>query len=113
MKYIKKIDIDFDKFDDIEEKDYFHIYKSIKNKEYIKKFKEFLDKNGVLDKYIHNFLNNSNIGFYGRKTDKIAKVLDRMFFLDYIAYVFLWENTDEGFDFWNSLNKKWRNYIKK
>ena len=111
MKYIKKIDIDFNEFDDVEENDYFRIDDSMKNKKYLKLFKKFLDENDALDKYIKNFLKNNNNNYNGKNVDNIAKVLNDLNVRYYISDDFFWGETEEGDGFWVKIYLKWDDYL--
>jgi hypothetical protein len=89
MKYIKEYkDIDWD-FEEEEER----VPDEFKGHE---DFYNFLVDNGVLDQWINN-LGNKNI------PDLLNKDIN------IINYAFNWTSTEEGFNFWYKIHKKWIN----
>lgn len=59
------------------------------------KFLSFLDQQGCLWRV------------YGTHGGDIVNDLSDEEPVDYLVSLFLFENTPEGFDFWNDLNTKW------
>jgi hypothetical protein len=76
-------------------------------------FKEFLEENGALDKFIENFyLHINNWRLYHWKHYKEGHTLK--YFLDketkyfYITSAFRWyKDKKEDYDYWSALNLKW------
>ena len=76
------------------------------NKLFRRHFFAFLKENDAYDKWIHNLFNrhpiddinwwdNYNQLLYGNKYDKA------------ITYAFIWDETKEGYQFWDNLNNEW------
>ena len=64
------------------------------------KFLKFLDENGALLKYLLNAGMNSSV----IKADVLPDY--------FICGAFLWNNAEEGWDYWGDLNEKWGHEIK-
>jgi hypothetical protein len=63
------------------------------NKISIAFFDMFLQQNGCLEKFYNN-----------QKKEPICE-------FNYIDGAFVWYDTEEGFDFWRSINQKWKSLL--
>lgn len=72
----------------------------IKNHTIMKKFIEFLEKNGAWEKFERNFIiQGRNVRDYKRDSKTYKNF--------HIAGAFTWSETAEGHDYWKELNDKW------
>jgi hypothetical protein len=114
MKYIKEY-LDFNNIDNFE-----NDYEDFDGHE---KFKEFLEKNGVLDKFVRNFYNFEDDewkreywGGYDSHSDEytlndfLINNKEMRYGL-YIDDAFDWDNSPEGYDFWDDVNDAWKFYM--
>jgi len=94
MKYIKKLNINFDDWDDINEKPF----------NGHNKFYNFLIKNKILNKYIYNYnkykLNNNFL-------PDLNNFLNNSPQERFLTNSFLWRKTTEGHNFWSKKDDKW------
>lgn len=66
---------------------------------------EFLEAEGVTDKFIKNIKSGAlNEGI----TEEYFEEDEEEF---YIGYSFIWSDTEEGLEFWNNIDEKWKEYI--
>jgi hypothetical protein len=115
MKYIKKLNIDFDNWEKINNNFFNEKYVLIqlnqeeKNKYLL--FINFLLQNNIFDKFFVNFFNKKTTfywdNFYKNEEDKIIDLISETPFNTLIPLSFNWNKTNEGFEFWNDIFKKW------
>jgi len=113
MKYIKKLNINFNEWDDV-------ISVSLKDEiiNYIINndvtLYDFLINNNILDKYINNII------LYYKKNNELNIIMDivnkvikkNKYNNSALSGLFDWENAPENMTFWAQMNDKWLN-IKK
>ncbi len=87
---------------------------------YPKKFKKFLIENNIFELFHKNFIRYQKLDFqfgYSSLPPDIQYIKERFeeYFTKkdylYISHAFNWEDTDEGDDFWNTIDDKWLDYI--
>lgn len=61
-------------------------------------FKDWMLSQGAWEKYVDNF-------------DESFSELDYTREVDFITYAFLWKETEQGFDYWDNLNRRWGEYL--
>ena len=61
-------------------------------------FFKFLKENGALEKYITN-------------VPDIRTVKSLLFPKQYISGLFIWDGSEDGYDYWNQLHDKWIKYL--
>lgn len=81
-----------------------------KNKEYTTEKKKqlltnFLMENNCYDIFVKN-VENHNI--YNRTFDGMCEYI----ITTIIVYAFIWHKTEQGFQFWYEINKKWNLFLK-
>jgi len=108
MKYIKKLNIDFNDWIDID--DGINLAK-YKNNTEVKKFISFLNKNYCYDKFFNNLKNNELTSRF------IWKQMNQDHFNyikphNWIDLSFDWENSPEGYDYWSNKRGLWLNYYR-
>ena len=69
------------------------------------KFIQFLVENDAYEQYMQNFLN------FGRSKpfDEWFEQLENK--MDGICSCFMWQDTPEGHEFWENLNRKWIKFV--
>jgi len=104
MKYIKKLNINFNNWDEID---------NVLN-EFIghENFYNFLKDNNILDKYINYF----NISYKWREINdddsrNLNEFLNNWAPYYFIIKSFLWKKTKEHHKFWFYINNKWKNKL--
>jgi hypothetical protein len=82
-------------------------------------FKRFLEKYNLLDDLTTNFYNCKNSNwkkkYWGDKVDDeytLNGFLNHNSFFQkhFIGYIFIWDETPEGYEFWRDINDKWEQY---
>ena len=68
-------------------------------------FYDFLVNNNALD-WIHNLENETSFFRLDTHND-VSYFLKNRNKSGYISRAFTWENTTEGWNFWNNLNREW------
>ena len=70
---------------------------------------QFLLDNNIDTEYFRN-LNKNSSESYLTITNKLDldKFLKEYFKSDFISEAFIWEDTEEGYEFWSSIHNKWR-----
>jgi hypothetical protein len=102
-KYLKKY-IDFDNYE--KENSNFLVLKDCPQD-----FINFLKNKNIYEKFINNLLSfNNQQKKENWKQCKFCKDVDKFF---YILSSFYWHETEEGSDFWEDINNKWRKLIGK
>jgi hypothetical protein len=80
-------------------------------------FRDFLEENGVLDKFVSTFYNYDNetwkknywSGYKGNDDNyTLHDFLIRNKKFNYIDDIFRWEDTSDGYDFWYGIRGKWK-----
>ena len=62
--------------------------------------REFLEKEGVLEKFIENVINYCiQYGYNERRVNSIMSA-------------FFWDDTKQGYYYWENIDSKWRLYLK-
>jgi hypothetical protein len=89
-------EIDFTDIDDIDDT-------MVVDFEGFEDFGDFLEENGVLDKFVNNFYK-----FGDGYTLNYYLIINEEYKEDYIDSAFSWIKTPEGFDFWVDIDYKWR-----
>ena len=80
---------------------------------YIKQlFVHFLKENYAYEKFILNIYNKHKSQYSGNSRIFTLGKLIEYNFSCYIDYAFTWDETNEGWDYWNDLNKKWINWYR-
>ena len=112
MKYLKRLGIDFNDFDDMET--------SSKYSQDVLNFIDFLSSRYLLDIYVKNFkeCKGSHDPYYCNRKSFEKYDGDVFWFLSnekfqsnrYVSYAFDWVETKEGFDFWNDIDDEWKEY---
>lgn len=69
-----------------------------------KLFVNFLKEHGAYEQYIANAMTDHE--------ETIAGIMDRNIAEHWIDCAFYWENSQEGFDYWNVLDEEWQEVIK-
>ena len=76
---------------------------------YRKEFFKFLKENNLYDKWLNNLKDQHPISSTEeRRWDNMYKRLYDNKSLEAINYAFCWRKTEEGHDFWEEKNKKWK-----
>ena len=70
-----------------------------------KKFVKFLKDNNLHDKFINNLKQLTAIN------TSVETFCDDVNEYDYISLAFVWDYTDEGIEFWDKINTRWKEYI--
>ena len=71
-----------------------------------KKFIHFLKQNNAYVRYVYNFGKHN----YKLSFDAFTRVYLQS---QYINSAFVWDETKEGWSYWNNLSERWRNLIMK
>ncbi len=84
----------------------------------IKKFYKFLKYNGLLEIYIKNLYSKNGKRYrkmFGHENDPFNFLLFTFKYNEkkLISESFAWVGSDEGYDFWKKINRKWRDYVEK
>ena len=69
------------------------------------KFESFLKENKVYGRFISNFMNETE----KRSSDFFKKRISRIHSLEPINFSLCWDDTREGYSFWQNLNRKYYN----
>lgn len=77
----------------------------------IKRFIRFLKEKDVFYAFRRNYDKNFACGHTDGGTATCREYLNGENPYDFIGYAFHWQSTDEGHDFWNNLDMKWRNIV--
>ncbi len=75
------------------------------NNDHIEMFLNFLKENGAYKHYIQDYYNDQIRNHL--TTMEMKKLLRLCNTRDFLANSFTWEDTSEGHDYWNSIDKKW------
>lgn len=80
-----------------------------KFKKSIRRFTRFLKEKNAF----YAFRRDYDVYFYFRAQPHITcrQYLNRVPIYDYITYAFHWMDAPEGYDFWNNIDKEWRNIV--
>ena len=70
----------------------------------IEQFKDFLTKEGCLDK----FITNTETLDYTQTLEELAETNNPA---DYVLDAFCWDDSPEGGEFWEDINAKWENIV--
>ena len=70
-------------------------------------FREWMQDNNLWIEYLYEFC------AYHKNTQILPRSLYELQKSNMISVSFVWGNTARGHDFWQSVNKKWREYFKK
>lgn len=70
----------------------------------IEQFKDFLTKEGCLDK----FITNTETLDYTQTLEELAETNNPA---DYVIDAFGWYDSPEGGEFWEDINAKWENIV--
>lgn len=70
----------------------------------IEQFKDFLTKEGCLDK----FITNTETLDYTQTLEELAETNNPA---DYVMDAFSWHDSPEGGEFWEDINAKWENIV--
>lgn len=76
---------------------------------YLNEFLCFLIENKCFENYIYNIEKYNKIN-RNKKFHILTEFTNHQKKHDILANSFLWNNTQEGFNFWNKIDKKWRSY---
>ena len=87
-------------------------------KNLIKQFIAFLKKNDAYTKYLHNVEKDMDVHFKETK-EQVKDFLLRKWLREeaeysvpnFLAGAFVWSNTAEGHNYWQTLDKRWRKEI--
>jgi len=71
-------------------------------------FKKFLIDNNIYDEFIYEFNN-----YYRNQNSDMKEFIESSNFISYISNAFSWGNTNKGFKYWDTLNKKWKKLLGK
>ena len=77
----------------------------------IKRFIRFLKEKNVFYAFRRNYDKNFACVPICGGTATCREYLNCVHHCDFIGYAFNWQSTDEGHDFWNNLDRKWRNIV--
>lgn len=95
-----------------------HYHKKYK-KENIQLFEKFLKENYIKKQFVNNidenFWNNSSYKKYFELEinikDKLQKLYNIIPFTAFVMCAFEWDNTEQGFDMWENINRRWVEYL--
>lgn len=81
----------------------------INKKKILKVFVFFLKEENIYKSYLHNIYNR----FLDKNkcTNFIINELNDYLGINLISGLFTWRNTEEGYKFWFTINKKWENKL--
>jgi hypothetical protein len=126
MKYINKLNIDFDQWDKINDNlfDEEYVLSKLNDEDKNKYFslKKFLLKNNIFNKFFKNIFKYSikttwYLKFIKDKQDNINEI-KVIYFIKYTQLLILifnsfgWGLTSDGFQYWVNINDNWQNFCK-
>jgi len=119
MKYINKLNIDFDQWDKIRDDlfDEEYVLSKLNDEDKNKYFllKKFLLKNNIFNKFFINFFDNKSSFIWDISFNneyKIIEFIHNTYINSLISLSFNWYKSNENFDFWINILNKWVYFLK-
>jgi len=121
MKYIKKINIDFDNWEQLDnleqldnwDENYVLNNLDIKSKTRYLIFKKFLLEYNILNTFFNNLLNKKISRFKNNNNNEIIiYFLKNTKITNYISFSFNWTRSVEKYAIWEFYNDMWLKYLK-